>query len=273
VSAHAELAWLLQCVTPVGWLERMIQYKEKSAKVGGSGSVGTGLLTYPVLMAADILLYQADLVPVGEDQRQHLELARDICRRTHDMYCSDKGYKKRMKAAGWPSYPVFTEPNALIVKNTARIMSLTDGTSKMSKSDPSDASRINLLDSPDLIAKKIKSAKTDSVSGIFERDDRPEANNLIGIYAAVQPHLSKEELLDSLSGLTWGTFKPKLTDAIIAHLAPIRTRYHEVRSEQDAGLLRVLADGAAAARSTADVTLQRTRAALGFLATTTAAQR
>jgi tryptophanyl-tRNA synthetase len=253
----------------VGWLERMIQYKEKSAKAAatGGGSVGTGLLTYPVLMAADILLYQADLVPVGEDQRQHLELARDICRRTHDMFCSDKAFKKRMKAAGLPTYPIFTEPNALIVKDTARIMSLTDGTSKMSKSDPSDASRINLLDPPDVIAKKIKSAKTDSVSGIFERPDRPEANNLIGIYAAVQNQsMTKEELLDSLSGLTWGTFKPKLTDAIVAHLEPIQTKYQEVRSDRDETLRRVLADGAAAARVTADTTLQRTRAALGFLA-------
>ena len=136
VRAHAELCWLLNCITPMNWLEGMIQFKEKAKKQ--SDSVGVGLFDYPVLMAADILLYQADLVPVGEDQRQHLELTRDICRRFNDQFC------KKIR-------PTFREPTALIVKEGARIMSLQDGTSKMSKSTENDNSRINLLDSPDLI--------------------------------------------------------------------------------------------------------------------------
>ena len=136
VTAHAELCWLLNCVTPMGWMEKMIQYKEKAKKQGESVSIG--LFDYPILMAADILLYQAQLVPVGEDQRQHLELARDIARRFNDQYCK----KKSMPAKG---RRVFREPDALIVKEGARVMSLLDGTSKMSKSDPADGSRINLV--------------------------------------------------------------------------------------------------------------------------------
>ena len=150
VSAHAELAWLLNCVTPMNWLERMIQFKDK-AKKAGTESVGVGLFTYPVLMAADILLYQADRVPVGEDQRQHLELARDIVRRFNSEYCKGNPYKKRCKKAGVPTYPVFTEPEAMIVKaGGARVMSLADGTNKMSKSDPADGSRIMFLTHPRL---------------------------------------------------------------------------------------------------------------------------
>lgn len=150
VPAHTELAWLLNCATPMNWLERMIQFKDK-AKKQGTDSVGVGLFTYPILMAADILLYQADRVPVGEDQRQHLELARDIVRRFNGEYCKGGPFKKRCKAAGIPSRPTFTEPEAMIVKQGARIMSLADGKSKMSKSDPNDASRINVLDPPDVI--------------------------------------------------------------------------------------------------------------------------
>ena len=139
VRAHTELAWLLNCITPMNWLERMIQFKEKSTNQGDS--VGVGLFDYPVLMAADILLYQADLVPVGEDQRQHLELTRDICRRFNDMFCREA---VQSGAAG-----VFKEPQALIAKQGARVMSLQDGRSKMSKSAPNDLSRINLLDTPE----------------------------------------------------------------------------------------------------------------------------
>ena len=139
VRAHTELAWLLNCITPMNWLERMIQFKEKSTSQGDS--VGVGLFDYPVLMAADILLYQADLVPVGEDQRQHLELTRDICRRFNDMFCREA---VQSGAAG-----VFKEPQALIAKQGARVMSLQDGRSKMSKSAPNDLSRINLLDTPE----------------------------------------------------------------------------------------------------------------------------
>lgn len=180
VRAHTELTWLLNCVTPINWLERMIQYKEKAAS--GGDNVGVGLFDYPVLMAADILLYQTDLVPVGEDQRQHLELTRDICRRFNDQFC--KG-----KAKG-----VFKEPQALISKQNARVMSLTDGTSKMSKSNADDKSRINLLDPPDEIAKKIKRCKTDQVIGLeWDNVDRPEATNLLGLYQAMSGK-SREEV-------------------------------------------------------------------------------
>jgi len=266
VPAHSELAWLLNCVTPMNWLERMIQYKDKARKQGAD-SVGVGLFTYPVLMAADILLYQADRVPVGEDQRQHLELARDIVRRFNDMYCKGGPYKKRCKAAGIPSYPTFTEPEAMIVTGgggMARVMSLADGTSKMSKSDPNDASRINVLDPPDVIRDKIKRCKTDSVRGIeFNNPDRPEATNLLNMYAAVQPGQSKERIIEETSGLTWGEFKPLITDALIEHLSPIQKKYKEVR-EDEGYLTGVLKEGADSANEVATVTLNSARVAMGF---------
>jgi len=267
VPAHAELTWLLSCITPMNWLERMIQFKEKSTK--NKESVSTGLFTYPVLMAADILLYQADQIPVGEDQRQHLELARDICRRTHDMYCKGNPFKKRAKAAGLPARPVFTEPQAMIVSQggAARIMSLTDGRNKMSKSDPNDGSRINVLDPPDVIRRKIKKCKTDALPGI-EWDnptERPEATNLLNIYQAVQPDRSRDDILAEIAELqNWGDFKPRLADAIIAHLEPIQARYHEIRRD-DARLREVLADGAASANAIASRTLHATRVAMGFV--------
>lgn len=150
ISAHSELTWLLNCITPINWLQGMIQFKEKAVKQGEN--VGTGLLDYPVLMAADILLYDADKVPVGEDQKQHLELTRDLVIRLNDQFAS-------------PDEPVLKMPDPLIRKDGARVMSLTDGTKKMSKSDPSELSRINLLDDPDTIAKKIKKCKTDPMRG------------------------------------------------------------------------------------------------------------
>ncbi|NJM95574.1 MAG: tryptophan--tRNA ligase, partial [Acaryochloridaceae cyanobacterium CSU_5_19] len=168
ISAHAELAWLLNCITPLNWLERMIQFKEKALKQGEHVSIG--LLDYPVLQAADILLYQADLVPVGEDQKQHLELTRDIATRFNFQYASAEA-------------PLLTLPEPLIRKEGARIMSLTDGTSKMSKSDPSELSRINLLDSPAQINNKIKRSKTDPIRGLsFDAPDRPECHNLLTLY-------------------------------------------------------------------------------------------
>ena len=264
VPAHSELTWLLSCITPVNWLERMIQFKEKSTK--NKESVSTGLFTYPVLMAADILLYQADQIPVGEDQRQHLELARDICRRTHDIYCKGNQFKKRCKAAGIPSRPVFTEPQAMIVESGgARVMSLTDGTKKMSKSDPNDASRINVLDPPDVIRQKIKRCKTDALPGIeWDNPERPEATNLLNIYQAVQPDRSREDILEEVANLKWGEFKPLLADAIINHLEPIQTKYHEIRNDDDY-LQQVLSDGAESASAVASRTLHATRVALGFV--------
>jgi len=262
VPAHSELAWLLNCVTPMNWLERMIQYKEKSAKQGDG--VGVGLFDYPVLMAADILLYGADRVPVGEDQRQHLELTRDIARRFNDQYCKGNPYKKRCKAAGLPSRPVLTEPEAMIVKEGARVMSLTDGNAKMSKSDPSDASRLNILDPPDLLRKKIGRCKTDSMAGIAWDDPaRPEAVNLLNIYAAVQPDRSRESIADEVRDLNWGAFKPLLADAVVAHLEPLQQRYREVR-EDPTYLDGVLAEGASAAEEVAGKTLHAARTAMGF---------
>jgi tryptophanyl-tRNA synthetase len=263
VPAHSELAWLLSCVTPMNWLERMIQFKDKAKKQGES--VGTGLFTYPVLMAADILLYQADQVPVGEDQRQHLELARDVVRRFNDLFGKGGAFKKRCKAAGIPSRPVFIEPTAMIVKEGARIMSLTDGTSKMSKSDENDASRINVLDPPNVIRDKIKKCKTDAFKGIeWDNPERPEATNLLNIYSAVQPGRPKEDIMEEVKDLTWGEFKPKLADAVVAHLEPIQTRYAEVRAD-DEYLMNVLRQGADAANEIADRTLYNTRVAMGFV--------
>ena len=172
VPAHSELAWLLNCVTPLNWLERMIQFKEKAIKQGDQVSVG--LLDYPVLMAADILLYDADLVPVGEDQKQHLELARDIAQQRINARFGQKD------ADGEP-IPVLKVPEPLILKEGARVMSLTDGRSKMSKSDPNEGSRITLLDPPELITKKIKRAKTDPVMGLeFGNPERPKPTTCSG---------------------------------------------------------------------------------------------
>ena len=248
VRAHAELAWLLNCVTPMNWLERMIQFKEKSAKQGSN--FGVGLFDYPVLMAADILLYQADLVPVGEDQRQHLELTRDIARRYNDQFC------KREKG-------VFKEPKALIVKEGARVMSLQDGTSKMSKSTENDNSRINLLDSPDVIARKIKKCKTDLYKGIeWDNPDRPEATNLLNIYRAVTG-IGKEAILDEVGSMKWGQFKPILTDAVVNHIEPIQKRYTEVMDEPGY-LQQVLKDGQRKADEQAEQTLKLVKERMGF---------
>lgn len=243
----------------------MIQFKDKAKKQGES--VGVGLFTYPVLMAADILLYQADKVPVGEDQRQHLELARDIVRRFSDLFCQGGPFKKRCKQAGI-STRIFVEPNAMIVKEGARIMSLTDGTSKMSKSDPNDSSRINVLDPPKVIREKIKRCKTDAITGIeWGNKDRPEANNLLNIYYAVQPKRSKDDIIEEVKDMTWGEFKPKLADAIVAHLEPIQKKYEQVRKDEEY-LAAVLQDGAEAANEIASKTLFATRVAMGFNAAT-----
>lgn len=264
VPAHSELAWLLNCVTPMNWLERMIQFKDKAKKQGES--VGVGLFTYPILMASDIMLYQSTKVPVGEDQRQHLELTRDVVRRFNDLFCKGNQYKKRCKAAGVASRPVFVEPEAIILKEGARVMSLTDGTSKMSKSDPNDASRINVLDDPKIIRDKIKRCKTDSLKRIeWDNPDRPEATNLLNIYAVVQPmKRSKEDILDEVGDMTWSEFKPVLAEAIIDHLKPIQDRYHEVRSDPDA-LDEILKQGAHAANEVAQRTLFNSKVAMGFV--------
>ncbi len=257
VSAHAEMAWLLSCITPVGWLKKMIQYKEKSRKAGNE-EVGTGLLTYPVLMAADILLYQSDLVPVGEDQKQHLELARDLAERANYLFGG-----KKAKKMGCKYTRLFKVPDPFIPPAGARVMSLQDGTSKMSKSAESDLSRINLLDPPDVIRNKIKKAKTDAFDGLeIDNPDRPEARNLLSIYQCVTG-MSQEAVLQDVGGMRWGDFKPVLTDALVEHLRPIQARYGEVISDQTY-LDAVLADGAESAALEADATLGNVRRAMGF---------
>lgn len=256
VSAHCELTWLLNCDTPIGWLQRMIQFKEKSKKQGEE--VNMGLLGYPVLMAADILLYQADLVPVGEDQRQHLELTRDIAARFNNLYGG-----RKWKKLGGRGGKIFKVPDAFIPPSGARIMSLQDGTSKMSKSAESDMSRINLLDSPELIMQKVKKCKTDAYEGLeFGNPDRPEANNLLTIYHLVTG-VSKEEISAECANLRWGEFKPRLAEAIITHLEPIQQKYHNVM-EDPAYLDHVLRKGAEEARVQAGRTLNNCREAMGF---------
>jgi tryptophanyl-tRNA synthetase len=249
VSAHSELTWLLNCITPLNWLERMIQFKEKAIKQGEN--VGVGLLDYPVLMAADILLYDADKVPVGEDQKQHLELTRDIAARVNDKF-------------GKPQEPVLKVPEPLIRAEGARVMSLTDGTKKMSKSDPSELSRINLLDSPEEIAKKIKKCKTDPIKGlVFDNPERPECHNLLTLYQLLG-NKTKDEVAAECQDMGWGKFKPLLTETAIAALQPIQTKYKELIDNRDY-LNTVLREGAAAADAVASQTLTRVKNALGYL--------
>jgi tryptophanyl-tRNA synthetase len=231
ISAHAELAWILQCTARVGWLNRMTQFKEKSGKSREGASVG--LYTYPVLQAADVLLYRATHVPVGEDQKQHLELARDIAIKFNTDYDTE----------------LFVPPEPYIPTGAAaRIMSLRNGSAKMSKSDPSDMSRINLTDSDDQIAQKIRKAKTDpeplpeDPAGL---EGRPEAKNLVGIYSAVVDE-SVEQVLARFAGQGFGAFKPALADALVALLHPLRARLEELRNDP-AELDRLLAAGSAQA--------------------------
>jgi tryptophanyl-tRNA synthetase len=216
IPAHAEMAWILQCTARVGWLNRMTQFKEKSGKSREGASVG--LYTYPVLQAADVLLYNATHVPVGEDQKQHLELARDIAIKFNTDYDVD----------------LFVPPEPFVGTGTAaRVMSLRDGSAKMSKSDPSDMGRINLTDSDDVISQKIRKAKTDpeplpdDPAGL---DGRPEAKNLVGIYAAVTDE-TVEQVLARFAGQGFGAFKPALADALVALLSPLRSRLEELRTD------------------------------------------
>ena len=248
ISAHSELTWLFNCITPLNWLEDMIQFKEKAVKQGENVSVG--LLDYPVLMAADILLYQADKVPVGEDQKQHLELTRDIVNRINHQF-------------GTPEKPILKLPEPLIRKEGARVMSLTHGTKKMSKSDPSDLSRINLLDPPDEITKKIKKCKTDPVRGLeFDNPERPECNNLLTLYMLLAGK-TKQEVTAECQDMGWGKFKPLLTETTINALKPIQDKYQAVMD--DKGYLEsVLREGREKAEVVAQETLAQVKAALGF---------
>ncbi|MEC4814773.1 MAG: tryptophan--tRNA ligase [Scytonema sp. PMC 1069.18] len=248
VPAHSELTWLLNCITPLNWLEDMIQFKEKAVKQGEN--VNTGLLDYPVLMASDILLYKADKVPVGEDQKQHLELTRDIVNRFNYQFAQ-------------PEQPVLKLPEPMIRKDGARVMSLTDGTKKMSKSDPSELSRINLLDTPDEITKKIKRCKTDPIRGLeFDNPERPECNNLLSLYMLLSGK-SKEEVAAECKDMGWGQFKPLLMETAIAALKPIQDKYQAIMD--DKGYLEsVLREGKQKAEAVANQTLAEVKAAMGY---------
>jgi tryptophanyl-tRNA synthetase len=248
VPAHSDLAWILQGTARMGWLNRMTQWKDKAGKNKEGASVG--LFTYPVLQAADILLYKATHVPVGEDQKQHIELTRDIALKFNTDFDID----------------LFVPPEPYIGGGAAaRVMSLRDGRSKMSKTDPSDMSRINLIDSDELIGQKIRKAKTDPEplpADPAALDGRPEAKNLVGIYAAVTG-ASIEQVLEQFAGQGFGAFKPALADAVIALVAPLRTRLDEFRRDP-AELDRVLAEGAAKARDLAAPTLAEAHRAVGL---------
>ena len=247
VPAHAELGWLLNCTARIGWLNRMTQFKDKAGKNREGMSVG--LYAYPVLQTADVLLYQATHVPVGEDQKQHIELIRDIAAKFHHDYADG----------------VFTIPEPLIPTIGARIMSLRDGTAKMSKSDPSEMSRINLTDSVDEIVNKIKKAKTDAEPLPSEPEGlagRPEARNLVGIYAALSG-TTEVAVLQQFGGQGFGTFKPALADLVGSIFAPITARFNELRADPDM-LDAILVRGASQAREAAAPTLARAYQALGL---------
>ena len=247
VRVHAELAWVLMCTARVGWLNRMTQFKDKAGKDREGQSAG--LYTYPVLQAADILAYKATHVPVGDDQKQHLELARDIAQK----FNTDMGVD------------LFPLPEPVITGPATRVISLRDGSAKMSKSDPSDASRINLTDDADTIAQKIKRARTDvdplpsEAAGLA---GRPEAANLVGLMAALTGQ-SVAQVLAERGGQGFGVFKPALADAMIAVIAPITTRFVALRDDATT-LDAVLADGAARARAIAEPVLAEVHRAMGF---------
>jgi len=247
-SDHTELTWVFNCVARLGWLNRMTQFKEKAGKHRENASIG--LYDYPVLMAADILAYKATHVPVGDDQKQHLELARDIAQKFNNDFGVD----------------LFPLPEPIILGVASRVMSLRNGTKKMSKSDPSEYSRINLNDGPDDIALKIRKAKTDpeplpsEVSGL---EGRPEAENLVGIYAALGDR-QPEEVIGEIGGLSFSQFKEKLTELAVAELGPIGAEMQRLLAEPDE-IDKVLSDGGARARALTAPVLADVFETVGFL--------
>jgi tryptophanyl-tRNA synthetase len=250
VPEHAELAWVFNCVARLGWLDRMTQFKEKSGKHKERASVG--LYTYPVLQAADILVYKATHVPVGEDQKQHLELTRDIAGKFNHDY----------EAPGF-----FPLPEPLTQGPGARVMSLRDGQAKMSKSDPSDNSRINLTDDADAIAQKIRKAKTDPEplpETLDELAGRPEAKNLVAIYAALA-NRTEAEVLAEFAGQGFGAFKPKLADLAVSVMGPIGGEMRRLLADP-AEIDRVLGEGAARAREIASPTVAEVKSLIGYWA-------
>jgi tryptophanyl-tRNA synthetase len=257
VSGHAELGWIFNCVARLGWLNRMTQFKEKAGKDKEKASAG--LYVYPNLMAADILLYHATHVPVGEDQKQHLELTRDIAHKFNSDFATSiaqNGFRDVF----------FTLPEPLIQGPATRVMSLRDGTKKMSKSDPSEYSRINLTDNADTIAQKIKKATTDPEALPTEEEGlkgRAEADNLVGIYAALTC-VTKGQVLSEFGGGTFSTFKTALTDALVSRIHPIAKEITRLKTDP-AMIDQVLVDGGNRAREIASKTLNDVKDVIGFV--------
>jgi len=242
ISAHSELTWLLNCVTPLGWLERMTQYKDKRAK---EESVSMGLLDYPVLMAADIILYDSHYVPVGEDQKQHVELTRDIAQRFNSLYGE-----------------TFILPEVLIPKAGARVMGLDDPTAKMSKSSSNQGHALNLLDPPDLLRKSIMRATTDSLNRIaFDADDQPGVYNLLNIYQAIT-NQSEANILAEFEGKGYGYLKKQVADVVIATLESIQARYYKL-TKDSAYVEQILKEGADRVRPIAEHRLRVAQEKLG----------
>jgi tryptophanyl-tRNA synthetase len=249
VAAHARLSWVLNCYTQFGELSRMTQFKDKSAK--HVDNINAGLFGYPVLMAADILLYDATHVPVGDDQKQHLELTRDIAQRFNNIY-------------GAPKHEIFVVPEPMIPPVGARIMGLQDPTAKMSKSDDAETNALYLLDPPDTITRKIKRAVTDVGAEVrFDIAEKPGVSNLLSILAATTGE-SIPALEERFAGSQYGAFKAAVAEAVVECLKPVQARYQELREDRD-GLLAVLRDGAERAAVRADATLKRVHEALGFI--------
>jgi tryptophanyl-tRNA synthetase len=249
VKEHAELAWILNCVARLGWLDRMTQFKEKSGKHKERASVG--LYTYPVLMAADILVYKATHVPVGEDQKQHLELARDIAQKFNNDF-------------GVPDF--FPQPEPVIIGPATRVMSLRDGAKKMSKTDESDNSRINLTDNADTIAQKIRKAKTDPHPLPDDKkgfEGRPEVENLVNIYAALSD-TTQEKVLSEFGGKQFSEFKNALADLTVAKIAPVADEMRRLLTDT-AELDRILKDSAAKARAIAAPIMDEVKRVVGFV--------
>ena len=258
VSGHAELAWIFNCVARMGWLNRMTQFKEKAGKHKENASVG--LFAYPNLMAADILLYRATHVPVGEDQKQHLELARDIAQKFNN------DFGKAISKAGFED-SFFPQPEPLIAGPATRVMSLRNGSEKMSKSAASDMSRINLTDDADTIAKKIKKAKTDPDALPSEKkglEGRAEAANLVGIYAALAD-LDVDGVLREHGGQGFGAFKPALVELAVEKLAPISAEMQKLMGDPGS-IDAILGDGANRARQIADPVMGKVKEIVGFIA-------
>ncbi|AHK43205.1 tryptophanyl-tRNA synthetase [Ensifer adhaerens OV14] len=267
VPQHAELAWIFNCVARIGWMNRMTQFKDKAGKDRENASLG--LLAYPSLMAADILVYRATHVPVGDDQKQHLELTRDIAQKFNIDFMEHirRGrYGVDMVVGEEPVHAYFPPVEPLIGGATPRVMSLRDGTKKMSKSDPSDLSRVNLMDDAETISKKIRKAKTDPDALPSELDGlkgRPEAENLVGIYAALSDK-TKEEVLGEFGGQQFSVFKPALVDLAVEVLSPITGEMRRLMGDT-AHIDAILRDGGERARARAEKTMSEVREIIGFL--------